>query len=477
MRASLLFALVFALGAASVARHPQLGSLAGLTDEYFALGAKLRINGTLGVAADEPSALRPPGYPAFVAALLWALVDDPARLPAPLFLARGRGAVYAAQSVALALAASALYLWLATRLRDGVAWCAAAALGASPLAIVVVGLLHYDVAHWLLMVLACWATDAALRRSGPADVALAGAGVLWGLSNLVRPVTQLLPVFLLAGLLLVARRRLRDSLRACAMLTLGLVLSLVPWTLRNYRLTGRIVPVADNPWSAVWAQSARVLVPDATRYVWFDLYTHDLMPLFTRVTGAPAWDYTLQTRLNSEIEAEFKRVALRQLAERPGVFVENVARTFWSYNVDVSSVLLTAYQRTAPAAGRTTVQPSQSWFLRGDPAGLVPSPLARAFTAFHAVLSLLALAGLVLGVRARDPMVAVVASVYFCVGVTHALLALHILHYYVKLPLLLAAAGFALDRLGAVRPRLAVGAAAALVAVPAGLTAWMLLRP
>jgi hypothetical protein len=472
-----LFALVAVLAFVSLTRHPQLGSLAGITDEYFPLGAKLRVNGTLGVAADEPSALRPPGYPAFIAAVLWAFVDSPARLPFAAFDRQGRAAVQITQGFLLAATAAAFYLWLAERLGRGLAWLAALAFAASPLSIVLVGLLHYDLLHWFLMVLACWATDSALRREERGDALLVVAGALWGLSNLVRPVTQLLPFFLLPALVLVARWGLRRALRAAALVTLGLALALVPWTWRNLRVTGRLVPVADNPWMAVWAQSVRPLAPDPSRYVWFDLYLRDFMPVFTRVTGAPAWDYVLQTRLNTSLEAEFRREALIHLRRQPGVFVGNVAANFWSYNVDASAVLLTAYERlaaeeAAPPPG--SPGPRQQWFIRGDPEALALSPLAWSFLAWHAAVSLLALLGLALGMRARSPLVSVAAAVYFCIGVTHALLALHMLHYYSKLPLLVAAAFVALQPLAPARGRVMWLAAGALAAGSLSLTLWML---
>ena len=474
MRALGLFAIVLLLASLSLARHPPLGSLAGITDEYFPLGAKVRVNGTLGLTADEPSALRPPGYPAFIATVLWAFVDSPARLPWAAFDRQGRMAVQIAQAFVLATVAVLFYLWMSSRLRDGIAWCAALVLAGNPFSIVLVGLLHYDLVHWLFLVPACWATDAALRRER-ADWALAGAGALWGLSNLARPVTQLLPAFLLAAVWLVGRRRFAQALRSAFALALGMAVVLAPWTARNYRLTGRVVPVADNPWSALWAQSARPLAPDPTRYVWFDLY-RDMMPVFTRVTGLPAWDYAVQVRMNNEIEAEYRRVAMRQLSEQPGVFVRNVLATFWSYNVHSGAVLLSAQERLRSLAARgEPAAVRQEWFVRGDAQGLAMSPLAWSFWGLHAAVSLLALWGAARGVIARDTLVAVLLAVHACIGVTHALLFLHVLHYYVKLPLLVAAAFFAVDRLGSPGARAAAAASLALTAF--ALTTWMLCRP
>jgi hypothetical protein len=472
-RALLLFALVLALAGSSLARNHQLGSLAGVVDEYFNLGARLRVVGTLGLGPAEPSALRPPGYPAFIAVVLWALVGDPARMSLATYMARGEQAVFFVQVLMLAATAACLYLWLRTRVPDGTAWVAALAFGANPYSITLAGLLHYDVLHWLLLIVACWATDSALRRERPIPWLL-GAGVLWGAANLVRPVTQLLPLFLFLGLWWGRRMAAKAALRAAASVALGLVLALLPWTVRNYGVTGRLVAVADNPWSALWGQSAHPMAAQPNRYAWFDLYLTGYMTIFTRVTGLPAYDYEAQNRRGTELEAAYREEALRNLRERPFVYAGNVARTFASFNLETSSVLLSAYQRLQ-ADGRAGVRPRarQAWFIRGDPQALPMTRLSFAFVAWSALVTVLALVGLVAGLRARDLLVAVTASVHFCIAVTHALLYMHMLHYYAKLPMLLAWTAFALGAVAGRWPRAALALQIALAGGAVGLGALM----
>jgi hypothetical protein len=476
--ASLLFVAVFGVAVFSAARPGQLGSLGGITDEYFALGAKLRVNGTLGLERNEPSALRPPGYPAFVAAVLWAFVDPPARLDASEFRARGRRAVSVCQAALLAIAASALFLWLSARLHLLAAATAAALLGLSPGSIVLTGLSHYDVLHWLLLVLSSWATDEALRSRRP-FAGLVGAGVLWGLSNLVRPVTLLLPAFLLVGCWLWQRAPLRAAAGRALGLGLGMALALAPWTARNRALTGRLVPVADNGWATLWGQTVKPLRPDPSRYVWFELFEHDLLPVFARVTGSPRYDYVLANRRNAELEAEFRKEALRNLRERPAVYAGNALAVFWSFNADVAAVLLTAYRQVqAPdpgfrgAQGRT---PPQDWFRPDRETPLASSRLASTFSAFTRVISLLAAAGVWVGATRRSPTVLVAVVAYACAASTHALVFMHFLHYYVKWPFVLAGLAFLLDAwiCEGRRARASVTAAGLLVACLA-LAAWTL---
>ena len=448
--ASLLFAAAFGLAAFAATRPGQLGSLGGITDEYFALGAKLRVNGTLGLERNEPSALRPPGYPAFVAAVLWALVDHPARLEASEFQARGRRAVSVCQAAVLAAAVAALFLWLSTHLHPAAAATASALLGLSPGSFVLAGLSHYDVLHWLLLVLSAWATDAALRSRRP-FAGLVGAGLLWGLSNLVRPVTLLLPVFLLVGGWLWLRAPLRAAAGRSLGLGLGMALALAPWAARNHAVTGRLVPVADNGWATLWGQTVKPLRPDPGRYVWFALFEHDLMPVFARVTGSPRYDYVLANRRNAELEAEFRKEALRNVRERPAVYAGNALGVLWSFNADVAAVLLAAYRQvqgpdpgSAGPAGRGRTPP-QGWFRPDRETPLDSSRLASAFSAFARVVCLLAAAGAWVAATRRSPTVLVAVAAYACVASTHALVFMHFLHYYVKWPFVLAALAFLLD--------------------------------
>ena len=475
--ATLLFVAVFGVAAFSAARPGQLGSLGGITDEYFALGAKLRVNGTLGLERNEPSALRPPGYPAFVAAVLWALVEPPARLGAGEFAARGRAALDLCQAALLALAAATLFVWLSRRFHLLAALTAAALLGLNPHSVVLTGLSHYDLLHWLLLVLSAWATDEALRSRKPL-AGLLGAGALWGLSNLVRPVTLLLPAFLLGGFWLWQRVPLRTACARAFALGLGMAVALAPWTVRNYALTGRLVPVADNPWATFWGQTVKPLPPDPRGYVWFELFEHDLMPVFTRVTGSPTYDYVLQNRLNAELEQEFREEALRNLRERPTVYLGNALATFWSFNADVAAVLLTAYERVqepdpgfqgTAASGRT---PPQAWFRSGQGTPLPPSRLETAFKAFAVLVSLLALAGAWVGARKRSPTVLVAVAAYACVASTHAIASMHFLHYYVKWPFLLACLACLLDSWAGERRAPGLPVAVGLLVSSLCLTAW-----
>jgi hypothetical protein len=169
----------------SVRAGRQLGDVWN-PDEWYTLGVNLAVHGTVGVGR-EPTAFRPPGYPAFVALVVRGLVGVPDEAT-PEFLIRSRTALYLAHALVLALAAGAVTWWWSESLGLRLAAATALALALNPHVLALVGLPHYALLHTVLLLAGSWALAAALgaARSAPA---LLLAGALWGAISLVRPTT------------------------------------------------------------------------------------------------------------------------------------------------------------------------------------------------------------------------------------------------------------------------------------------------
>lgn len=85
---------------------------------------------------------------------------------------------------------------------------------------------------------------AAHDRSPATGVAL---GALWGLALLTRATLMFLPLALAVGLALSPSHRARVWRWALPALLAG-VLVVAPWTARNHRVTGHVIPVATHAW-------------------------------------------------------------------------------------------------------------------------------------------------------------------------------------------------------------------------------------
>ncbi len=235
-------------------------------DEWYLLGANLFVDHTLGYGA-QATVFRPPGYPAFVAAVL-SLGHGRGEGMTPALLWGARSAVYLAQAVFLALAAAGATLWWSERMSPAIAAAGALALCANPYVLALVGLPHYALLHMVSLVLGGWALAAALRRGGLG--ALAACGVLWGAITLMRPVTLPLPAVVVALLWLRGERGRRLAERGCAF-ALGCALVVAPWTVRNYELRGRFVPVNAQGWTVLWAATEKPMPARPNHFNWYSV--------------------------------------------------------------------------------------------------------------------------------------------------------------------------------------------------------------
>jgi hypothetical protein len=460
-----VFALVLSASSLMIARRCPLGYLGGLVDEHFVLGVKLRLNGTLGPARDEPSTLRPPGYPLFVAIAVATLGGPPDRMPADAFRESAHRAVYAAQAMTLAATAAMLFLWLSRPLGRSWALTAALVFGLHPSVLILVGLLHYAVLHLALVVGAAWTLQRGL--GSPRARVLLGAGMVAGLANLVRPVMPLLPALVL-GAALVGREPARRALGRAAAFAAGMAIVLAPWAARNWALTGRAVFVGDSGWSALWGQTVHPLAMDPARYEWYDVIARDFEPIFARATGSPGYDYLALTRNVGAVERAFRAEALANLRRQPSVYAGNVARALRSYLFDVSPIFLDVYREVqAGCRGRTPEIPRE-WFEPGGRA-FGRSPRVRLVRAASVLLTVVAGMGLVVAGRRRDGFVVAPALVLAAMALTHALVLLSPMHHYSKLPLVVALAAYTAAATTERRPRLARALQAIAVTATAAL--------
>jgi hypothetical protein len=468
LAALLVFLATLGVSAFSLTSRRQLGALGGLTDEWQALGANLAVYGTLGME-NEPWVLRPPGYPALVALVLKAAGAP--NVSTVAYRARVRPLIYAAHALVLASTATLLFAWLSGWLRPGLALAAALVFGVNSLTLVLVGMLHYALVHLLGLVASMWALQRAFQEPAQRGRMLL-TGVLLGLVTLVRPVTLLLPAFAFVALALQLRGAWRPALRAAALLALGMAAVVLPWTARNYAVSGRLIPVNLQAGIVWWAATEKALPWDPDHYLWYDLGP-ELLAIHTRVTGAQGYDIVTFARRLPELEAEYRREAIANLRERPSVYARNVARVLWASAAQTSTALPRGFvrlQRDPSPKG-----PPQSWFTLGPTDELGSPGLAWGLRLLGGALTALGAAGLLVAARARDAALLGPLALGACVVAAHAVTHLDLLHHYLRLPFAVVFAFYALDRLAAAGFTAARGIGLALAAASAALTVWTLL--
>jgi hypothetical protein len=418
---------VFVLALAWSQGLAQVTTPIGASEDHFALGQRLYRTGSLAAGAD-PGLLRPPGYPAFVAAVLH-LRDGFASMGVSGLTQAGadENALQLAHCLVVAATATVIFAFGATMLPPLEAACAGLTFACGPVSIALIGLHSYHLLHLLGLAAgtAHLAIAARVPRWGPLDSLL--PGILWGIVALVRPVSLVLPpfVFLLARI----RRggTSRSSALAALLFTLGMAIPILPYTLRNHGISGRLVLINVQGGFQLWGATMERPQAPEDHLTWLALWRQYGMSIYRQVTGHAEYDLAVYSTHVVELEAAFRRQALRNLRRRPSVYLRNVADNLRRFCSD----------------------PMASWpSTFADQNQLSRSRTRLVVSAYSLGLLLLAVPGLVRGLWGRDASAWALFLVFCSLAAVHAVVFFYDRYAYVKLPLLAMAFTVTLAALG-----------------------------
>lgn len=214
--------------------------------------------------SSESRVFRTPGYPAILS-VLFSWHTDP-----PVVWARLVGAFFGTLTVAAAMLLALLLFNHRVALLTG--WFVALYPGGIGLSILVLSeapfcpLMLGQLVCWVL----AWKTSSFSRQITWSSL----AGVTAGLATLMRPSWLLFTPFCLLLLLLVRSQRRRHLTLACAMLA-SLCLTMTPWWIRNYRVTGTAVlttlQVGASLYDGLNPQATGASDMSFTRRIYWDL--------------------------------------------------------------------------------------------------------------------------------------------------------------------------------------------------------------
>jgi 4-amino-4-deoxy-L-arabinose transferase-like glycosyltransferase len=188
-----------------------------------------------------PTAYYPPGYPISLGILYWIMFHTPIPDHTPIMIA-GSNLVYGVLTVLLVFE-------LARRLFDNRTGLVAALLVAVYPNLVFHTAVALTETLFILLFIALLLVLVSARWDGEGDGVsrgrLVAAGVLLGLSALVRPISfLLLPALVVVWL--VAGWGWRRSLARAALLAVVAIALIVPWTIRNAIVMNAFVPISTN---------------------------------------------------------------------------------------------------------------------------------------------------------------------------------------------------------------------------------------
>jgi hypothetical protein len=194
-----------------------------------------------------------------------------------------------------------------------------------------VGTAHTTVLEGFLLALVAWRLLAAVRADGRWLAAALTGGVALGLLLLVRPSHGL--VWLAWSGLVLWRGRLRPpALRPVVVTALVAVAVVAPWTVRNARVHGALIPVATNGGFNFYLGNNPQMTGDIPP---LDHFFDDFAP------GAPA---TWRARSEVERDRAFYALGREHWRERPGQALRGAGNRLLSYAF-FRPYLLVAYPR------------------------------------------------------------------------------------------------------------------------------------
>jgi 4-amino-4-deoxy-L-arabinose transferase-like glycosyltransferase len=291
-------ALLLVLLVAALLRVASALTLGDVTALHGDEGYYVRAARSLAAGAGYPGALRPPGYPAFLAGA-FALTGDSLR------------AARLAQ-VAVALAGiAALFALVRRRFGTGAATLSALLCALHPT------LVFYGHVFWsetLVATLLLVALDLLDRfASGGGETWLVAAGLVLGAAVLTRDMLLFfVPVVALWVAWADRGAALRAVVRRAALVVVPVALVLLPWMARNHALTGRLFVLSTNSWFPIAVGN---LIPRDRV-----LGMGEENRAFNREFAALAGDELAQNALA-------RAAALRAIAERqPGWIVRKLVR-------------------------------------------------------------------------------------------------------------------------------------------------------
>lgn len=430
--------------------------MGGMTDEWFDLGVNISLFGSFAIGDEAPVVFRPPGYPFFVGAVLTAVlgtqdfreVDTSQEADAwKEYDRKAKNAIYVAQGLLLALSTILFFLWTSRVFSPGAAFFGALLFGVNPYTIILTGLLHYDILHMFLILAGSYSLYASIvEHSGHKGLKMALSGVLWGAATLVRPVTLTLPAFVIIMLLIKNRFSLMPALKVFIPFLFGMALVISPYTLRNYSITGRLIPVNAQGWTALWGSSVTDFSRNPNHYNWYKLFPEHYEPVFYRATGKN-YDYVTLIKNNIKVEDEFRKSALENLEKKPLTYIHNIVNSFITLNLDINSVFIRIFQYLQGPG----TEVDKGWFVPGAAQDFNSSSIPAAFAYFTYMLLVLALAGICLAVRKRELFFLVTGFVYLCLAVSHSISYMDLMYYYIKIPFLFLFSFYAISELRTVK--------------------------
>jgi 4-amino-4-deoxy-L-arabinose transferase-like glycosyltransferase len=338
-------------------------------------------------AADEPTALRTPGYPAFVAAIYSLFGPRP-------------WVVLVAQIALDVLSCLLLFAILVPRFGRAPAVAAAVLYAMDPfLTLYSSTTLYSDTLFVFLLLASLWFLGGAFDQPDPRKrmgfVAL--SGLMLGLHVLTRPISQFLGIVFVITLIAANRRKPRLAFEHAGVFALAFLAILLPWMLRNQQVLGRFTLSSSDSYNLLVLNA----VPLEMRHRNQDMHTVK-QALLGEADDLMRADGLDPERLNELEKAGYqRRLALSYIRHDPSGFMKcyvvGIAHMFGNLGTSIFADALGLPSRTLEMKAYPDIRRLALDFVRVKGPAMIT--LAAFLMAFLLITYVSALVGLFVTVR------------------------------------------------------------------------------
>ncbi len=185
------------------------------------------------------------------------------------------------------------------------------------------------------------------------------SGILMGLATLCKGTTQFFPLFLFAGLMLF--REFRRLWKRLFLFVFVFVLTLVPWTVRNYRTFHIFLPIATGAGESLWTGN----------YFPFDgeFRYRETQKKASEITQGLTW---------IERDQKLGEDARKMIRANPGAFLKLSLKKVYRFWIRVYETIPTGSQRSTNAVIKISLSIIQIILLMLSVVGMIRFPVKEA---------------------------------------------------------------------------------------------------
>ena len=155
-----------------------------------------------------------------------------------------------------------------------------------------------------------------------------GEGLAWGAVALVKPVALAYPAYLL----LLPGLGIWKRVRTVMAVALGVVTIIAPLIAYNWLRVGEPILTSQGGF-ALWGTSVEAIPDDDSFLNWQSIWFKHGMQIYAAVTGEDEYSQTTFNRESIPLNRAFGAAALRNIAEAPHIYLNNVLRNSVSFSV------------------------------------------------------------------------------------------------------------------------------------------------